>query len=333
MSDSYAGLTALQENVVKTKEHVEGVRSALDTAKQNVFQYTTMVSPSADQLNRVVQFVGNTDSTYTHGYFYTCESDGSGGYQWTEIEFGSIGDFLEETTELPTATASNVGHTYLLVAPQTGYRVGGIYQNQSDGEAPPTYSWVLISANPMQGVPEGGTTGQVLTKKSNNDYDTEWDDAQSPLESGNGITIEDGKINADTNIFNGTRAQYEALSADDKKKYSHIGSPEEEEINAHNVIEDLSDSLQSSAVTINATVKCYKCGQMVVLSLKGTPISQNGYITGVPKIQSAGAGAIISQGADATGYLKTSDIGSQTIIVNIGGSNKNYVGSIVYFTD
>ena len=187
--------------------------------------------------------------------------------------------------------------------------------------------------DPGEGVPEGGTTGQVLTKKSGADYDTEWDDAQSPLESGNGITIENGKINADTNIFNGTRAQYEALSADDKKKYSHIGSPEEEEINAHNVIEDLSDSLQSSAVTINATVKCYKCGQMVVLSLKGTPISQNGYITGVPKIQSAGAGAIISQGADATGYLKTSDIGSQTIIVNIGGSNKNYVGSIVYFTD
>lgn len=80
--------------------------------------------------------------------------------------------------------------------------------------------------DPGEGVPEGGTTGQVLTKKSGADYDTEWDDAQSPLESGNGITIADGKVNADTNIFHGTRAQYEALSADDKKKYSHIGSEE-----------------------------------------------------------------------------------------------------------
>ena len=80
--------------------------------------------------------------------------------------------------------------------------------------------------DPGEGVPEGGTTGQVLTKKSGADYDTEWDDAQSPLEGGNGITIESGKINADTNIFHGTVAEYEALSADDKKKYSHIGSPE-----------------------------------------------------------------------------------------------------------
>ena len=29
------------------------------------------------------------------------------------------------------------------------------------------------------GVPAGGTTGQILTKKSNTDYDTEWEDASS----------------------------------------------------------------------------------------------------------------------------------------------------------
>ena len=169
MSDFYAGLTALQENVVKTKEHVEGVRSALDTAKQNVFQYTTMVSPSADQLNRVVQFVGNTDSTYTHGYFYTCESDGSGGYQWTEIEFGSIGDFLEETTELPIASASNVNKTYLLTANQVGFLRGGIYQNQSDGETPPTYSWVLISSSNLTAGDAIDITNDQINVKVDND--------------------------------------------------------------------------------------------------------------------------------------------------------------------
>lgn len=328
MSENLAGLTALQENVVKTKEHVESVRSALDTAKQNVFQYTTMLTPSVDLLNRVVQFVGTTTSTYTHGYFYNCTEDGQGGYTWEEIEFGSIGDFLEKISALPTATSALVDTVYLLVDDQTGYTKGGIYQCQETSAD--VYEWVLISASSgstytagggiditndeisvdvdddsihvdgtnnyiyidekyrkifigtqiqwdnlsaaeravfdlvdindapdwtgnidstptenspnavasggvyqaiqdieITSVPEGGTTGQVLTKKSGSDYDTEWKDAQSPLESGAGITIADGKINADTNIFHGTVAEYEALSQAEQMKYSHIGSEEE----------------------------------------------------------------------------------------------------------
>jgi hypothetical protein len=36
----------------------------------------------------------------------------------------------------------------------------------------------VSSGSPTGGsVPVGGTTGQVLAKKSNADYDTEWDDA------------------------------------------------------------------------------------------------------------------------------------------------------------
>ncbi len=208
MSDSYAGLTALQENVIKTKEHVEGVRSALDTAKQNVFQYTTMVSPSADQLNRVVQFVGTTSGSYTHGYFYTCESDGSGGYQWTEIEFGSIGDFLEEVAELPTATASNVGHTYILVAPQTGYKLGGIYQNQSDGENPPTYSWVLISSSNL-------TAGNAIDI-TNDQINVKVDDDTIHIDGTSNEAYVDNTIRKQ---FIGTQAQWDALSSTEQEKY------------------------------------------------------------------------------------------------------------------
>lgn len=34
--------------------------------------------------------------------------------------------------------------------------------------------------NPGEGVPEGGLTGEVLTKKTNNDYDTEWKEIEIP---------------------------------------------------------------------------------------------------------------------------------------------------------
>lgn len=56
------------------------------------------------------------------------------------------------------------------------------------------------------------------------------------LEGGAGITISDNKVNADTNIFKGTVAQYEALSTEAKKKYSHIGSPDE-------LTEDVADAV------------------------------------------------------------------------------------------
>lgn len=36
----------------------------------------------------------------------------------------------------------------------------------------------LGSSSGGQGVPTGGTTGQILTKKSNTDYDTEWSDTK-----------------------------------------------------------------------------------------------------------------------------------------------------------
>ena len=37
-----------------------------------------------------------------------------------------------------------------------------------------TYTYDVTNGAPGEGVPEGGTTGQILQKKSNSDYDTEW---------------------------------------------------------------------------------------------------------------------------------------------------------------
>jgi hypothetical protein len=39
------------------------------------------------------------------------------------------------------------------------------------------------AGNPGPGVPEGGTTGQILTKTSGDDYDTSWQDPQSQVDS------------------------------------------------------------------------------------------------------------------------------------------------------
>lgn len=61
-----------------------------------------------------------------------------------------------------------------------------------------------------EGVPSGGTTGQVLKKKSNDDYDTEWSPDNAPVTSVNGktgdVTLgaeEVGALPANTPLFDG----------------------------------------------------------------------------------------------------------------------------------
>ena len=79
------------------------------------------------------------------------------------------------------------------------------------------------------GVPAGGTTGQVLKKRSNNDYDTEWANESGGGGGGvsdydqlsnrpqiNGVTLTGNKTGADlglTELVELTQAQYDALVA------------------------------------------------------------------------------------------------------------------------
>lgn len=50
-----------------------------------VVKMSTFPSPSAELSGKIYQYTGTTTSTLTHGYFYECKSDGSGGYEWSEI--------------------------------------------------------------------------------------------------------------------------------------------------------------------------------------------------------------------------------------------------------
>jgi hypothetical protein len=51
--------------------------------------------------------------------------------------------------------------------------------------------------------------------------------SMSPLEAGKGITIEDNVISSQTNVFNGTLDEWNALTAEEQAQYTHIASPEE----------------------------------------------------------------------------------------------------------
>lgn len=54
-----------------------------DEGFEAVPQYSTMPTASADNVGEVVQYIGASDATYTHNYFYECIED-SGTYSWNQ---------------------------------------------------------------------------------------------------------------------------------------------------------------------------------------------------------------------------------------------------------
>ena len=50
---------------------------------------TTMPTPINDLLNSCVIYTGVTDANYTTNTVYRCDSNGSGGYTWTEVQFAT----------------------------------------------------------------------------------------------------------------------------------------------------------------------------------------------------------------------------------------------------
>jgi len=54
-----------------------------DEGFEAIPQYSTMPTASADNVGEVVQYIGASDATYTHNYFYECIED-SGTYSWNQ---------------------------------------------------------------------------------------------------------------------------------------------------------------------------------------------------------------------------------------------------------
>ena len=74
----------VQNKVIKlTLDQLRGsILDKLDE-KEDKFRYSTMPTASVDYLNKIVEYIGATDSTYTNGYFYQCRFDGTN-YSWVQ---------------------------------------------------------------------------------------------------------------------------------------------------------------------------------------------------------------------------------------------------------
>lgn len=124
-------------------------------------------------------------------------------------------DSLEKVSALPSATTDLIGKVYLLIDEQTGYKKGGIYECQAveitpiGTEDPSEEGWYELSGSDYV------LSADTTVDSSKTYYTIDW-----VLISSSG----------DTNIFNGTLAEWEALTAEEQANYSHVATPEEADI-------------------------------------------------------------------------------------------------------
>ena len=74
----------VQNKVIKlTLDQLRGsILNKLDE-KEDKFRYSTMPTASIDNVNKTVEYIGVTNTTYTNGYFYQCRFDGTN-YSWVQ---------------------------------------------------------------------------------------------------------------------------------------------------------------------------------------------------------------------------------------------------------
>lgn len=83
-------LSSNSENPVQNKV----IKAALDK-KQDIIQYSVMPEASADLANKIVQYIGNTTTTYTQGLFYKCVNALTK-YQWQKTSVSNDGSKLDK---------------------------------------------------------------------------------------------------------------------------------------------------------------------------------------------------------------------------------------------
>ena len=103
-------------------------------------QVATMPAAEASQDGKVVQFIGSSTGSYTHGYFYECHAIPSNPsvFSWYDVPTQNV----EKTrfTEMPTASSTYSGKIYQYIGTTSGGFIQGYFYECINNSG--TYQWV-----------------------------------------------------------------------------------------------------------------------------------------------------------------------------------------------
>ena len=149
-------------------------------------QVQSLPTASAVYEGTVYQYVGETDSNYTSGYYYKCVSDGQSTptYSWIHLNVQpqSAGDYIEKVTTMPTASSTEEGNEYQYMGADdltNGLIHAHFYECVSDGATPAVYSWQDLGYKRIWG-PGPKADWDALSVAEKTMYDeAHWDDDES----------------------------------------------------------------------------------------------------------------------------------------------------------
>ena len=182
-------------------------------------------------------------------------------------------DGLEKVSALPSATTDLIDKIYLLTDEQTGYKKGGIYECQAievtpiGTEDPSEEGWYELSGTDYV------LSADTTVDSSKTYYTIEW-----VLISSSG----------DTNIFNGTLAEWEALTPAEQAQYTHIASPDEASEELHNKVYTLlstSVTTTDTNYTLMLNRKLSDYDYLIIQQLDATSV-RNSYIVHLNQFES-----------------------------------------------
>ena len=134
--------------------------------KENAFRVTEMPEPSISNAGKIYQYIGETDESFTNGYYYECAED-DGTYGWQQIDVqpsrGAGGQTIQYDI-MPTASGENEDDIIQYVGATTAsYTNGFFYKCVAQGTDPETYTW---EAQPVQENGGGADSriGEEITK-------------------------------------------------------------------------------------------------------------------------------------------------------------------------
>ena len=146
--------TQLNNNFTKINQDLQ--------AAETVFRFETMPTASVDYVDKIVEYIGQTDETYTNGYFYKCVLDGSV-YKWQQQNVQP--DSVINLNGQDTRQAS-------FYAPTTSGTSGQVLKS-AGANASPTWVNVDGTATPnMDGIANVGTSSKFAREDHTHPTDT-----------------------------------------------------------------------------------------------------------------------------------------------------------------
>ena len=127
-----------------------GTETLVTAGGDSDVQAITMPTADAAHLGKVVQYIGTTNTNYTHNYWYECVSDGATPptYTWQRTDVQPGGSSIQVST-FPTAGITELGKVYQYIGADTqDYKHGYFYECTFDGT---DYAWTYLDVDEGDG--------------------------------------------------------------------------------------------------------------------------------------------------------------------------------------